>query len=333
MVNHFFKMDFQEDKKFIFTIFDDTDDAFYESVKPIYDLLNDNGLKTTKSIWVYPVKDVEESKGHSLKDDIYKQFIIDLKNNGFEIALHGVGSGGYKRREIKNGIEEFKNEIGYYPKIHVNHSYNLDNIYCGSKRFSFPFNYLVKKLYSKYDNFLGDVLSSEYFWGDIHKNKILYSRNYEIDDINTFKKNNYMPYIDSKYDKYANYWFSSTFAPNPWIYKRLINKQSIDRLDKENGVCVLYTHLGYYFKNGKIDSHFKQTIEYLGKKRNVLFLTVSETLDLLLKKTKGQHIPFWFKKYIELHSLKTRIKYRYLIKQDDFHFKQSKIYNQNIYTP
>ena len=46
-----------------------------------------------------------------------------------------------------------------------------------------------------------------------------------------------------------------------------------------------------------------------------------------------RYLPFWFKKYIELHSLKTRIKYRYLIKQDDFHFKQSKIYNQNIYTP
>jgi hypothetical protein len=319
-------------KKFIFTIIDDTDDSFTYNIKPIYDLLYKNKLRTTKTVWVKKVRDIGISKGDSLENIEYRNFVKELKNKKFEIGLHNVGSGAFNRQEIKDGLLEFKNILGEYPSIHVNHSYNPDNIYSGSNRFSFPFSIFIKLFYSKYKKFYGDDTNSKYFWGDYHKKFIKYSRNYEIDDINVLKANPYMPYRDKAYENYANYWYSSTFAPNQLVFNKLINKKSIDRLKNEGGVCILYTHLGYFYKNGKIDKKFKETIELLGKDKEGLYITVSETLNLLKKYKKqnliDDYIPFYHKKFLEFKSLITRIKYRFFVKIDDFHFKKTNKYNE-----
>ena len=318
-------------KKFIFTIIDDTDDAFCEQIKPVYDIIYENGLKTTKTVWVYPVRDHNLSKGHCLQDINYRDFIIDIKNKGFEIALHNVGSGIYFRNEILEGLDYFKEIIGHYPKIHVNRSYNPDNIYCGEKRFSFPFNYLLRIIYSSYSDFSGEIPESKHFWGDVHKRIIKYSRNYEIDSINTLKYNPYMPYKDDKYEKFSNEWFSSSFAPNQWIFNKMVTKESVDKLEEEGGVCILYTHLGYYNKHGKVDQGFKEMVSYIGKKNNGLFIPVSEVLEILNKNKIHNGVPAYIPKLkkfkIEFLSLFTRMKYRYINKIDDYHFKKSGTYN------
>ena len=195
-----------QNKKFIFTIIDDTDDSFCPQISEVYNILYENGLRTTKTVWVYPVRDTNRSKGESLQDKAYREFVLDIKRKGFELGLHNVGSGDYTRKEIINGLQEYEKILGEKPNIHVNHSYNPDNIYCGPKRFSFPFNILVKYLYSGYNNFSGEIKKSRHFWGDLHKKTIKFSRNYEIDDLNTFKCNPYMPYRDKKYDEFCNYW-------------------------------------------------------------------------------------------------------------------------------
>ena len=319
-------------KKFIFTIIDDTDDAFSPNIDKVYDVLIDNGLKTTKTVWVFPVRDNERSKGDCLQNDNFKKFILKIKAKGFEIGLHNVGSGSYKREEIINGLKQYKEIIGEKPNIHVNHSYNPDNIYCGPKRFSFPFNIIVKYLYSSYNNFSGDIKNSKYFWGDLHKKTIKYSRNYEIDNINTYKRNKYMPYKDKIYDEFCNYWYSSTFAPNQWMFNHMVTKKSIDKLEREGGVCILYTHLGYYYKNGKVDQGFKEMISYIGKKETGLFLPVSDVLDILNEQKEKikikKYLPLVKKFQLEFNSLKTRIKYRYVKKIDDYHFKKSNLYNE-----
>jgi hypothetical protein len=324
---------FPDNKKFIFTIIDDTDDAYLETIKPVYDLLYENGLRTTKTVWVYPVRDPERSKGDSLQRPEYKEHILDLQKKGFEIAMHNVGSGDFERPEIIEGIKTFENIFGQTPKHHVNHSYNPDNIYCGSKRFSFPLNLVVKKMYSQYDSFFGEMKDSKHFWGDLHKKHITYGRNYEIDQLNTFGKNPYMPYKDKVYDEFANYWYSSTFASNQWMFNQRVNKKTIDQLEKDGGICILYTHLGYYHKNGKIDEGFQKAIEYLGAKKTGWYIPVNEVLDFLMEKKMengtAEYIPFWFKKRLEVHSLITRIKYRYFVKKDDYHFKLSDEYNDN----
>ena len=133
-------MIYPQNKDFIFTIFDDTDNATIESVKPVYDLLYKLGFKTTKSVWAIRIPESERYSGETLDDPYYLEFIKKLIKKGFEIAIHNVTSGDVRREEIKKGLKSFYNKIGYYPNIQVNHSLNNDNIYWGPKRFVFPMN-------------------------------------------------------------------------------------------------------------------------------------------------------------------------------------------------
>ena len=56
---------FPNEKKFAFTIFDDTDLATVQNVKPIYDLLYQLGIITTKSVWVFPTSNEKSKFYHS----------------------------------------------------------------------------------------------------------------------------------------------------------------------------------------------------------------------------------------------------------------------------
>lgn len=320
-------MDFPNNKKFAFTIIDDTDDAFLENIQPIYDFLFEKGLRTTKTVWVYPVRDHETSKGDSLQRLEYLEYIKLLKRRGFEIALHNVGSGAFQRNEIIQGLNDYKDLLGEFPKIHINHSYNPDNIYSGEKRFVNFLRPIIRRIYPQYaDKFAGEIEGSEYFWGDYHKSIIKYNRNYEFDQLNIIKKNPEIPYKDTSFDKYSNYWFSAAFAPNQWVFNHIVNKKSIDNLEKESGVCILYTHFGYYMYEGnKIDPGFKDRINYLSSK-NGWFVPVSEILDFLLEQKEIRNSPEYIKYYrkalLSISHLFTRIKYRKFIKIDDYYFKQ-----------
>ncbi|GAH75176.1 unnamed protein product, partial [marine sediment metagenome] len=270
----------------------------------------------TKTVWVYPPRD-KYSKGDSLQRPEYLAFIKDIKDKGFEIGLHSVGSGDFKRDEILKGIEEFKGKIGEYPKIHVNHSYNKDSIYGGYKRFNFPLRQIVKWIYPQYAGvFQGEEEQSPFFWGDKHKEIIQFNRNHEIDEINTIKYDRYMPYIDPNRSKYANYWFSATFAPNQWIFNRIVTPESIQRLEKENGICIIFTHLGYYMKNGQIDPGFVERIEMLSRNPNGIYMPVTRVLKRIAAKRERNRqqpypvLPWMVKLRMELQHLWTRIKYR-----------------------
>lgn len=166
--------------KFYFSIIDDTDDATYENIKPVYDFLYDKDIFITKTVWVYPVLD-KYSSGDCLERQEYADYIKLLSSRGYEIGLHNVGSADYDspytRDKILEGIERFHDILGFYPTICVNHSYNPDSIYGGYKRFNFPFSFLVRKLYPQYGRtFYGEVEGSKYFWGDKYKELFKYSR-------------------------------------------------------------------------------------------------------------------------------------------------------------
>lgn len=290
------KYNFPDNKNFAFTIFDDTDNATIGKIKPLYDLLYNLGMKTTKSVWPITVKRYNRFSGQTLQDDDYLKFILDLKQKGFEIALHSVGSGFYTREEILEGIEEFKRKLGEYPKVHANHSRNSDNIYGGHKKFSFPFNYLYK-LYNKKEP-QGEVEDSPCFWGDIHKKYIKYTRSHHFNDINTLRYDPYIPYTEKSKLKYSNFWFSSTNVQDVISFNKIINKNTIDRLEKENGICIVYTHLsgGFVGDSGYIDKNFKESMEYMSNK-NGFYVPVSELLDFILEQryTENYEISYFQK--------------------------------------
>ncbi len=122
-------MNWPNNKSFAFTIIDDTDNATVENIRPVYDHLLKNGIKTTKTVWVYPSRN--HFTGQCIQDLEYLAYLKHLENSGFEIQLHNVGSGNFSRDEILEGLEVFKTSFGRYPGLHINHSSNPDNLYWG----------------------------------------------------------------------------------------------------------------------------------------------------------------------------------------------------------
>lgn len=255
-----------DNKKFAFTIVDDTDEATLDNVRPVYDMLNNLGIKTTKTIWIHPPRD--EFKGDSLSNNAYKEFVLWLRDNGFEIAFHGAGSGEFTREETLSAIEIFNDTIGYYPKMHINHASNPDGIYWGHKRFSAPLRILYKLFFSNGLKCRGENTDSKFFWGDICKQNVKYIRNRVFSDINTLKYDSYMPYMEKKKEVYSNFWFSSSDGCDVKTFCNLTRRENIDRLSEEGGCCIVYTHFGDGFidKHGELSREFKINMEYLANK-------------------------------------------------------------------
>lgn len=280
---------FPEGKKFAFTIIDDTDNATFENIGEVYDFFERLGLRTTKTVWVLPTNDTTEwaNRGECLSDSVYREFILNLRDKGFEIALHGVRGGNSTRPEIIAALEEYREIIGTYPNIHINHAHNRDNLYWGSDKLSNPlFQTLYQKLFAKYD-FTGHDPESENFWGDIAQEHINYVVNYSFFDINVLKVNPSMPYRDP--DKpYVNEWFHTADGGSLASFNELISKENVDRLEAEGGVCLVYTHLAReFYLNGSLDSTFQSQMTYLAAKDG-WFVPASQILEFLDERHKSR---------------------------------------------
>ena len=270
---------FPDDKKFAFTIFDDTDLSTVENVGPMYRLLEELGMRTTKSVW--PLASVEGARfsGSSLQDPAYLEFVSELQGKGFEIALHNVRNSATVRKEVAAGLKEFHRLIGHYPRVHANHSNNRDNIYWGSARFSTlaPL-YRAATVFRRGWLFEGEDESSKYFWGDLCRRHISYVRNFVFQEINLDRINSSMPYADPR-RPYVNAWFSSCEGADKEAFCALLSEKNQDRLEAEGGVCIVYTHLACDFvKQGRVDSQVVELLQRLASKKG-WFVPVSTLLD------------------------------------------------------
>lgn len=274
---------FPEGKRFAFSIVDDTDMATLERVKPLYELLERYGIRTTKTVWVMETNEPshQPNQGDTLSNPAYRSFIQDLKAKGFEIALHGVRGGSSERQDIINGLEEFRKALGQYPAIHVNHSLNRDNVYWGDHRWSIaPFRWLYA-LVGKHD-FLGQDNTSVHFWGDLVQQHIRYVNQFTYSDINLLALNPAMPYRLA--DKpYVNYWFPTADGDNLDRFEFLLRKENLDRLEREGGVCLVYTHMGAgsFNEGSAANPRFESRLKDLAS-RNGWFAPASEILDYLM---------------------------------------------------
>jgi hypothetical protein len=273
-------------KEFAFTIIDDTEFSTIENVKPVYDYLLSKDIKTTKTVWVYPARD--SFKGQTIQDKDYLEFLLQMEREGFEIQLHNVGSGRFTRREIIEGFEIFKEKFGRFPSLHINHASNPDNIYWGYKRYGLILRFLIRILKGRKRSYYGDEIESDYFWGDLSKKHIRYIRNRVFNGINTLCYDPKMPFME-KSKRYSNYWFSSSDGHTIEEFNNLITKGNIDKLIKENGLCIIYTHFAFGFleQNGEINRIFKENMDYLSK-QNGWFVPATDILDYLLK-IKGEN--------------------------------------------
>lgn len=272
---------FPGNKRFAFTILDDTDLSTIDNIKPIYDLLAELGMKTTKSVWPLASVNCGRLGGASLQEEQYRRYVLGLKDQGFEISLHNVRNHHSPREVVKEGLTEYRRLVGEYPRVHANHSTNRDNIYWGSARFTH-----LKRLYRagmmlhpRYA-FEGHNPATPYFWGDLCRGTVEYVRNFVFREINLDRVNPTMPYHDPM-RPYVNYWFSSCTGHNAASFCERLTERNQERLVEEGGVCIMYTHLACGFaSNGKVHSRTEELLRSLAS-RDGWFVPVSTLLDFL----------------------------------------------------
>ena len=279
---------YPDGKDFSFTITDDPDYGWYEQKVVVYDLLERLGFRTTIPVWVLDNKHgtgVNNSYsgvgGITTNDKQYLEHTQMLQSKGFEIALHTVGPGNDLREETISGYEIFKKRFGKYPKININHTTNVENIYWGGDRFSNPVMAFVYDKISPGSS--GHIEESDYFWGDISKDKTKYIRGWATDSINTLSVNKSMPYHQE--DKpYVNYWFGCSDGFEYEKFMRLISDENVETLRAERGTSIIYTHFGYGFVDRKTNRISQDFVEQMTKVSRLdgWFVPVSDILDRFL---------------------------------------------------
>ena len=283
-------MDFPDGKRFAFSILDDTDDSTTSNVTPVYSLLRDIGMRTTKTVW--PVGCPEGSRlffaGETLEDEGHLRLAHELARDGFEIAYHGATMESSDRQRTIRGLEFLKSEFGVYPRLYCNHGFNRENLYWGAKRFQcFPMRAIARFApRNQTASYHGEDKRSPYFWGDKCLTHIRYVRNFTFRRINMLEVNPEMPYR-LRGTPYVNFWFSTSDAPDVAAFNRLVTPERIDALDERGGVCIISTHLGKGFsRDGRLHPDTEAVLRYMSKKRG-WFVPVSEILDYL-RLTQGR---------------------------------------------
>lgn len=278
-------MKFPGGKSFAFTVVDDADGGAVADIKPVYDCIESCGLRTTKTVWVKRTPSRLFFRSETLEDGHYAEYVKGLKERGFEIAFHGASMESSERAAVLEALETFREHFGAYPRIHVNHAENRDNLYWGPERFNFgplraALRWKFRRAYGGVDYFQGHQPGSPYFWGDACKQHVAYVRNFCYDEINQQRINPSQPYYDPR-TPFVNYWFSSLDAPEVTSFNRLLAKENLDRLESEGGVCIVATHFGKYFaKDGRLDPGVRRVFEDLAG-RNGWYAPASTLLDYL----------------------------------------------------
>lgn len=277
-------------KRFAFTIHDDTDEETVDNISRVYGFLADCGVYTTKSCW--PLRgDPNQGKhaGQTLDDPDYRQFLIELKAKGFGIDFHGASWHSSYRDRIILALERFAETFGHYPLLATNHSCNEESMYWGDARLTgwrrLAYNLLTR--FHSHSRFRGHVEGDRYFWGDLCKDKIKYYRNFVFRDINTLKMCPLMPYHDPT-KPYVNNWFASSDGHDLATFNTCLSEENQDRLEAEGGACIMYTHFGLGFQDGKeLNPRFKELMLRMSKK-NGWFVRVAKVLDRIMD-VRGPH--------------------------------------------
>lgn len=298
-------------RRFAFTVFDDTDGSTLENVKPVYDYLHELGIITTKSVWVLRENGLNSvaSGGQTLDDPEYRSFILELLRKGFEIAFHGSRNGSTKRLELHDAIERFRDVVGHYPRTYSNHAMNRENLYWGMHRLDM---WLLKVLYGlanrkRKDWFGGHVHDSEYFWGDIAQKHVTYMRNFTFKKTNILKVNPTIPYHE-RGKAFVRLWFSASDGHDVEAFNRLLSAKNVNRLEREQGVCIVYTHFASGFcSEGRLNPRFRELMKALSK-RNGWFVPVATLLDYLVQKKGVQTIGAAERRQMELRWLWHKIR-------------------------
>lgn len=300
-------IEWPEGRRFAFTIIDDTDAATVENVAPLYEVLAERGMRTTKTVWPLAPTRKPTFGGQTLEDPEYRDWVRSLAAKGFEIAFHGAADHTSERENTLRGLDYFREVMGQDPVMHINHFGQAEAMYWGDARLdglSRHFYRAIIRLMRKNRSFDGHVEGSPHFWGDLCRERVRYVRNFVFEDINTLNCDPMMPYYDSR-RPYVPYWFSASSAPGLDAFCDILSPENQDRLVAEGGACILYTHLAFGFaENGRPNPRFVELIDRMSRLPG-WFVPASTLLDFL--KTR----PGW-RENVDRRTLR-RMQHRWLI--------------------
>lgn len=267
-----------------FCITDDTDAATLPRVKAVYDYLMEMNFPTTKTVWPFKPDDYSgipalpdsTLRGITLEDEDYFDYCRKLQENGFEIALHGASAGNNRRERIKEAFELMERHFSG-SNTYICHSKNAENIYWEEKVTSLPTIKQLLALYSSHES-NGEVEESDYFWGDICKEKVRQIRLFRTRKTNTLKANPSMPYHDPQ-KPYVNSWFSATKRS----LKDCADPDGLSRLKAENGLTVLYQYMHRYAdaRSQELDPGFKEAVQRIGGDSEIWINTTQKVMERL----------------------------------------------------
>jgi len=286
-------------KQFAFGIVDDTDLGTVKNLGPVYDFLHDLGFRTTKTVWVQrsTTPDKFDTRSQTLSDPEYLRFTLELQRRGFEIAMHLAAPGTSCRASTAGAYERFNEVFGHYPTININHCDNREGMYWGRSRFDNRLMQIGYDASMNRDQYCGHDETSDLFWGDICQRHTKYVRDFVFQTINTARADPFMPYHDTR-RPYVNYWFSSSDGAKVKGFNSLLTEANQERLVRERGCCIVYTHFGKDFvQDGTLNPIWKKQMTSLAE-RNGWFAPTSEILDLLLSHRPAKPITRLGRKYL-----------------------------------
>jgi hypothetical protein len=270
--------------RFAFTIVDDTDLATVANVKPVYDLLAEVGMCTTKTLWTLPATESNPYDGTQTADQPdYRAFLQDIQRDGFELAMHGVRAHSSVRADVLDGIARFDEWFGP-PRMHINHFNNADNVYWADARLSGFVPRLAYRLAAKTPPALGHVEGSDYFWGDVCRHRIDWVRSFTVRRTNLVGMRTPLAYSDPERPFVRAFFLSSEGGTLEDFCARITETEQ-DAL-AAGGYCVMYTHFGDRFcVDGELNPEFERLMRRLAALEGGWFPTASELLDHLYPST------------------------------------------------
>ena len=268
-------------KSFAFTVFDDPDGQTLDNGRPVYDLLSDCGLRTTKGLWT---AERRESKSGTCASAPYREWCRELQSRGFEMGWHGAAPYTSTREQTLEGLERFAEYFGRAPACMSQHCYCGENVYWGDQRVGGVYRvaYNLATRWHGHNQFFGSRPGHAAYWSDICSQRLRYVRNFVYSEIDTLAVCPWMPYHDPlRPDVQA--WFASAEGAVVRSYNERISEANQDRLEERGGACIMYTHFGRGFvRDGALDARFRELTLRLSKK-NGWFVPVSTLLDHLAR--------------------------------------------------
>ncbi len=287
-----FRVAWPENRRFAFTVFDDTDDGTLDNVPHVYACLRDLGFRTTKSVWpLAGQRSAELVGGETCAHPGYAAWVQQLQQQEFEIAMHNATFHSSTREDTRRAFTRFAELFGTYPRSLANHTTCREGMYWGPHRVSgvHRLAYNVLTQFRKAGRFRGHDPEDPHFWGDLCRDHIDYVRNFTFAEVDTLGACPFMPYFDPD-RPWVKAWFAGSEGADCRSYLRTIDERAQDRLEQSGGACVMYTHFGKgFYQEGALDRRFVELMERLAR-RPGWFVPVSQLLDYIAQARGGIHI-------------------------------------------